>query len=343
MKNDNKLLQRITAKNIINSDEHFCVNDYAHVTLNIELTTLCNAKCIYCIYSNLGVHKEGKLIEPEFFYKITKEAYDLGIREIGLYSIGEPLCNPKIAEYIRYLKNMGYTYIYLSTNGILCNLNNAKKMIDAGIDSIKFTISAATESNYFKHHGVDAFNIVEKNLIDIYKYRERNRKRFKIYLFYIITKYNLSEINDFKNKFEKYSDEIVFNNVMDGIISMKGMKEYLYVGNNDIFRREVPCKDLWNRIIVGVDKKTYTCCMLNTKYTEVFDLRKGSLHEAFNCLIMRNLRKQHLNGKIRNIVCCRCLEISSSEKEQFKKMDSKRDEAFPEIDITSQIVNRFEM
>ena len=57
---------------------------YNGKTLNIEIASGCNEKCIYCEYSAQGLHKKSKFINEQFFYRITKEAKELGITDVGL-------------------------------------------------------------------------------------------------------------------------------------------------------------------------------------------------------------------------------------------------------------------
>ena len=46
-------------------------------------------------------------------------AYELGTREVGMYATGEPFIVPELASYIKLAKDIGYTYVYLTSNGAL--------------------------------------------------------------------------------------------------------------------------------------------------------------------------------------------------------------------------------
>ncbi len=77
---------------------------YKGKSMIIEITNKCNQKCIFCTYSVRGIHDEGKFIDEELFYRLAKEGRDMGIEDFGIYISGEPLMNPKVYDYIRYLK-----------------------------------------------------------------------------------------------------------------------------------------------------------------------------------------------------------------------------------------------
>jgi molybdenum cofactor biosynthesis enzyme MoaA len=108
-------------------------------------------------------------IDIEFLKRVLQEAYDMGLRRVGLYSTGEMFLCKEVASHIRNAKQIGYEYIYSDTNGLLATKENLKKVIDAGIHSIKFSINAGTRETYRLIHGHDAFDQVLENLKICYK------------------------------------------------------------------------------------------------------------------------------------------------------------------------------
>ena len=180
---------------------------YKGKTMNVEITSNCNEKCIYCEYSAQGLHKRNKMIESELFYKITRQAKEMGIRDIGLYVTAEPLCNPKIYDYIKYLKkNLKFDYVYISTNGILCTPSNLEKLVYAGIDSIKFSVSATNKEEFIVHHGVDCFEKVYENIKYAYSFRKKNNLDYKLFMFSILT-----EINVINKSLLIYMEDMLMN------------------------------------------------------------------------------------------------------------------------------------
>ena len=49
---------------------------------------------------------------------------------------------PDLPDYIAEAKRIGYSYVYLTSNGSLATPEKAKAALDAGLDSIKFSINA---------------------------------------------------------------------------------------------------------------------------------------------------------------------------------------------------------
>ena len=80
--------------------------------------------------------------------------------QVGFYATGEPFILPDLADYIRNAKDIGYTYVYLTSNGALATPERVREVIDAGLDSIKFSINAPQKKLYKFIHGKDDFDTV---------------------------------------------------------------------------------------------------------------------------------------------------------------------------------------
>jgi len=81
-------------------------------------------------------------MKPEMVESALRQAYELGTREVGFYATGEPFIVKELPEYIKMAKDIGYTYTYLTSNGSLAIPEKIRAVIDAGLDSIKFSINA---------------------------------------------------------------------------------------------------------------------------------------------------------------------------------------------------------
>ena len=110
--------------------------------IQIETSNICNHKCNFCAYP--AMERPGRHMDRELFRRIVTEAYDLGAREIGLFAGAEPLVCKWLDEYVRFCRDLGYEYQYISTNGSLGTPERFRSLIDAGLSSIKFSINAGT-------------------------------------------------------------------------------------------------------------------------------------------------------------------------------------------------------
>ena len=146
----------------------------------IELSNLCNHKCVFCKNSNQS--RSSSQLTLDLFQKFISESVPLGLEEVGLYSTGEPFMTKDIEKYIALAKKLGVKRVYITTNGVLATLEKVIKCYDAGLDSIKFSINAGNANDYLKVHGYDDFNVVLRNVNDIYNWKINNNHHHSLQL-----------------------------------------------------------------------------------------------------------------------------------------------------------------
>lgn len=322
--------------------------DFHGATLNIEITSACNEKCIYCVYSAKGNHRHPNMIDEDFFYRVTKEAFELGVTDVGLYMEGEPLINPKVYEYVRYLKQeLGFPYVYISTNGILCTPENIKRLAEAGIDSVKFSISSCDKDNFIRHHGVDACETVLSNIKYAHEFREKNGYTFGLYVFSIVTNFNKWEVKKMREIFEAYADEVIFRNVVDGIFKIDGLTEYLKPKESERLNgkgeRVLPCNMLFDRIVIDELGYLCICCYAGEDLARVINVQGISLKDAVYSDEMRNIRKKHIIGDVEGTICNKCI---FGKDEYMKPLTDKygfKGRRPETIDRVAEIKKRFQL
>lgn len=132
--------------------------------LNFDICTVCNHKCSFCSNpdSRTVKHKTNLI---DFVHVMKNISKYVDIKELGLSAKGEPLLNNDLSKIIYECKNRFLIpYVYFSTNGVLLNERIANDVLEAGIDSVKFSINAIDSEGYKKTHKFDDFNLVVENL-----------------------------------------------------------------------------------------------------------------------------------------------------------------------------------
>ena len=107
------------------------------ISVNLEVTKRCNAKCDFCDYWKT---KNENAIED--YGPIVKKIDPFMITVTG----GEPLLRPNLPEIIRGLtRDVPISYIAMITNGSLLTLKKAKELHEAGLDQITISIDFLDE------------------------------------------------------------------------------------------------------------------------------------------------------------------------------------------------------
>src|SRR5579871_32940 len=116
-------------------------------SIDLEVTNRCNAKCHFCPRD--ATPHQG-LMSAEVFEQALRRSIDYRdlTREAGwpdpgisLCGLGEPLLNPRVADYTRQVKQAGFR-VTLSTNGALPDERRGGQLLDAGLDQVMVNVGA---------------------------------------------------------------------------------------------------------------------------------------------------------------------------------------------------------
>lgn len=311
-----ELKNRIKEK--LSQNNYFEEMPFPSKNLLIEVTNYCNNKCIFCYHDCMKRKKEH--IDEKMCRRILKEAYDLGTKEVGFYVAGEPLLNPKLNEYIKFAKQLGYKYIYITTNGILANLDNVKKLYDSGLNSIKYSINATNKEEYIKIHKTDNFDKVINNLKEVYNWKMNNSINLKVYVSYIATKYT-DDVNKINDLFNNICDEYVVMRAVNQGGLIPNIKEEISTNNENIVNNNfsLPCSYPFKTIVVTKEGYLTACCMDFENLLAYADLNKCSIKESWNNEKIKKLREKHLKGNVKNTICESCIYNKKVKIEPLSK------------------------
>ncbi len=238
-----------------------------------------------------------------------KEAYGGGVLEIGFYMFGEPLLDKHLDEYIRYAKELGFTYTFVTTNGYLLDEEKMSSLIEAGLDSIKFSFNGGTKEHYLFAHGVDGFQRVKDNIITLSNYRERKNKTFKIYISSVLTQYTKDDGEEIRKQFEAAVDDILILECHNqgGNMNYEIENALKISDSKNVHSEKGFCFMPFNRIHVTWEGYLTLCCVDYQNYLIIEDLNKMSLWDAWNSKRFREIRRRHLENRLEGTLCYNCL------------------------------------
>lgn len=180
---------------------------------HLDISNSCNMNCSYCwFHSKTAPDKEysdgwkKQQIKLSVFKKLVDDLHELKTELILFSGAGEPLIHPNIVEMVNYVKKKGMI-LQLFTNALLLDKNYAKKLVDANLDEIYCSISAANSNTYKKLHpsaGKNEFKTIEKNIMFLSKYKkEQNKTMPKVVLIEVINSLNYREALEMLNWVKK--------------------------------------------------------------------------------------------------------------------------------------------
>jgi radical SAM protein with 4Fe4S-binding SPASM domain len=187
-----------------------------------------------------------------------------------------------------------------STNAFFLNKENAKKIVDSGLDELIISLDGASEETYNQYRKKGSFQNVLNSIKEInHQKKIQNKKYPLIKLQFIVMKHNEHEIKQIIQIAKTIgADKLFFKSVgiMDTDIS-KDISKYLPIQKRFIrksFEKIAnKCDYLWEEITINVDGSVVPCCRdSNNQY--VF----GNIFKEDFGSIWNNKKIQDFRGKI---------------------------------------------
>ncbi len=289
-------------------DKKFLLEAKIPNNIMIEVTNICNLKCDMC-YNKHMKRKKG-FMRLGLFENIVNQTKELNIENMGLYTTGESFLHPKIFEFIRYAKQKGIKYVYITTNGQALDDKKINKILESGLDSIKFSIDAANKEKYEslkKGAGWDKLIDVIKKIKTI---RDNQKSPLRIFASFIIMEDNLDDLMEYKHIFDNLVDEtnysIIGNQGSQVNVDNLYPKKIISKIQEYILSKEKwhPCGLLWNRFIVTYEGYLTICCIDFENKLVYGDLNKESLKDCWNKKKIQKFRKIHKLKQFEKLPLC---------------------------------------
>ena len=117
---------------------HLRVDPPAPRSCKIELTANCNYRCSFCVKS---LRPDNGEMDRALYSRVIRQARMAGVEELGVFYIGESFTTKWLPEAIAEAKEVGFPYVFLTTNGSLASPSKVAACMKAGLDSLKFSIN----------------------------------------------------------------------------------------------------------------------------------------------------------------------------------------------------------
>ncbi len=126
--------------------------------IQVEVTTACNAACIYCPRTIYEDSWQDRHLPLEMFKKL--EPAFARTRYVHLQGWGEPFLHPDFFEMVAVAKTSGCR-VGTTTNGMILNAERTDRLIESGVDVIAFSLAGTGENNDLIRKGTNLKRILE--------------------------------------------------------------------------------------------------------------------------------------------------------------------------------------
>ena len=291
-------------------------------SVKIELTGRCNYRCQYCALAARS-EQPAHDIDWNLFARITKDMRHEGVSEIGLFFIGEPFMSPGLLiRAIHYLKDdLDFPYVFLTSNGSLAVPGTVRQCMEAGLDSLKWSVNAPVEFDDFERQMGVAKRNQEHAFLNIQlAWETRNMGGFSTRLYASSIRYDDAQPERMRPTLERYVFPYVDEHYWLPLYSMgdaatnreraQGWKPT--PGNRGRCDNPVdplPCWSCFTEGHVLADGRMSACCFDATGKWIVGDLKTHSFLEVWHSPAFQELRRAHLARDVSATACAACAAL----------------------------------
>jgi hypothetical protein len=280
-------------------------------SVKIEITANCNYKCSFCVKS---LRSDDGSMSRAMYSRLIREMRDAGVEELGVFYIGESFTCKWLPEAIKEAKDIGFPYVFLTTNGSAATPERVKACMEAGLDSLKFSInfhspaqlqSVAKVSPRYWQKAID-------NLKAARQVRDDGQYACRIYASSIAFDGEQGDaMRAIVAEIEPYVDEAYWLPLygMSGAAKAAGWKPQAgNPGRLGALRDPLPCWAAFTEGHITHDGKMAACCFGDGLAGDLLmaDLNEVSFMDGWNSTAYQTLRKAHLAKDVRGTGCEAC-------------------------------------
>lgn len=259
-------------------------------------------------------------MEIDLFRRITREMREAGVEEIGVFYIGESFMSPDLLiEAVYYLKHdLQMPYVFLTSNGSLASPKAVAEVMRAGLDSLKWSVNAATPDQFREMMEVSP-RMHEKALSNIREaWSVREVLGAKTHLYASSIMYDRNTPEQMKEMLDERVLPYVDQHYWLPLYSMGSWatsreEELGYrptAGNQGrigALRDPLPCWAVFTEGHVTSTGVLSACCFDADDRWNMGNLNTMSFMDAWNSPTFQELRRAHLAKDVSGTECAKCI------------------------------------
>ena len=234
-----------------------------------------------------------------------------------MFYLGESFILDWLPDAIQAAKDEGFAYVFITTNGSLCTPDVVKACMEAGLDSLKFSLNYADERQFSDIARVKTslYKVIIDNLKSAAAIRNAGGYPCGIYASYI--NYDGDQGRRMKAvvaEVEPLLDQVYalpLYSQADLVSVAETERGWSIRGGNpgrfDRMREPVPCWSLFTEARVTHDGHLSACCFDHDGRFHMGDLNEMPFMAAWTSEPFQELRRAHLSGDVRDTVCSKCV------------------------------------
>lgn len=289
------------------------------IGVGTEIINICNADCSFCGY---GKGEDGKAADPRVKGKLKPEVFRHALKLFsesggGIFVLtpilGEVSAHPGWLDMVREARSWAnVSGVSCFTNAILLDRFGSQAILESGLTQINVSTALTSREAYNRLYGVDKYDVVLKNIIDLLETNRRLGEPVYIDIHLRIDKpFENFLASDVYKRLALLIDPRRIRLLDDDWDDFHGVigKEGLPVGHKfkeQYVDKRVPCYAMFRKLEVLTDGTIQACaCRVEPELWGGNILNYERLEDAWRDPGLEKLRNNWFDGKISK--CCeRC-------------------------------------
>ncbi len=265
----------------------------------------CNAKCPMCLIGNGSYKDRSYIMSTDTFKKIIDKfiPYRQDIKNVEIVGLGESLVDKELCKKIHYLKKNNFQNVCIPINGGLLDEKKSQELLDAGLDTLLFSIDSIEKEVFEKIRKGLHFEKVIGNIKNFISLRNKNNYNTKVFVRIIIQEEN-------KNEWEKYISfwEKVFSHEKGDLILKFPIHNW--ADSPTAIPKDMPCQYVYDRIIINTQGQVQFCCIdTEAQFYDLGNVLQSDPVELFNSKIFTHARDLMNNKRINELKYCAYCDV----------------------------------
>jgi len=297
---------------------------------------VCNARCPNCPYTNSKIradYKDRPFMNEDTFKIVSDQCGEYGAW-VRMSGGGEPMLHPKAVDLMEYAKKVG-AKVGLITNGSKFTEKNSRRLLEAQVDMIEFSVDASDSGTYARVRRGLNWDTLVRNVKRMVELRDKLKGTTKIIA---------SGVNQVGVDIEEVAK------FWEPIVDNFQKRKYLTWGINDPSKsadsepylpseQMVPCPFIFERLNIDSRGKVIVCGFDIAAVTDMGNVHEKSLKEIWHGEGFEFYRRKHLDKKGSEIELCKnCPDWKyRSWKHNYwkivKKAEERRQERYMNLDV----------
>jgi len=276
-----------------------CRLDAFPFEIAIGITNRCNLDCIFCprrssnrLIGEISLSLLDSLLEQVAPY----------VNVVDLSFDGEPFLHSHWADCVEACHRRDIRAI-LQTNALLLDDSLAREILDVGVDSITFSVDAATEDTYRLLKPGSDYERVIGNVEHFLSLAQPHQNRPNRTIQFVRGPDNRHEVGAFLQQWKDKGADFLRIKPM---LNFGGSVDSGFRGG-----QKKPCILLWTSLSIHWDGIVTLCCMDIEGRTDMGDAGKTPLREIADSEHFQAVRRLHVKGEYDKHPVCRNCDIPS--------------------------------